>query len=72
MRIADIRHSGGGWEIVIEIPNAYTDGSSRFETIPVPPAMVPDSPTKLTLLAAVRKLIAQRDALRSLLIGEEL
>lgn len=32
MIVRDYRQIPGGWEVEVEVPGAYNDGSSRFET----------------------------------------
>ena len=65
-RIASIIPSAAGWEVTIEYVNAYTDGSSRFDTITVPGVL-----DRAQLLQAVRNVLMLRDQLPGLVMGEE-
>jgi len=78
MRIARVEPRAGHFDVTVEIPNAYTDGASRFEVIPlnlsVLVAALPagqDLPTKAQVLAILRRIIRVQRFLESQ-IGEDI
>ena len=78
MRIVKIEPRAGHFDITLEIPNAYTDGASRYEVVPlnlsVLVAALPvgqDLPTKAELLAILRRIVRLQRFLENQ-IGEEI
>ena len=52
MRVVNLDQAPGGWMVDLEIPNAYTDGTSRFERVFVSRDNVPGNTADELLDAA--------------------